>query len=59
MAKNKKFKYQPVIKHYNHPIRIDFDNVGIHKGRVICVRCNKFVKWASADEVRIYKEMNK
>jgi hypothetical protein len=54
-----KYKYEPVKKHYNHPITITFDNNGIHHGRVMCKRCNVFIKWASKEEVRIYKEMNK
>ena len=52
-------KYEPVKKHYNHPVIIEIGDFKPHKGKVICKQCKEFVKWANVDEIRIYKEMNK
>ena len=52
-------KYEPVKKHYKHPIRIEIGKFGIHKGKVMCKLCNEFVKWANPDEIKTYKELNK
>ena len=52
-------KYEPVTKHYKHPIYIKVGNYGPHKGKVMCKLCNEFVKWASKQEINVYKELNK
>ena len=52
----KKNKYEPVKKHYKHPISIEMGS-GPHKGKMICLSCKQFVKWASKDEIRVYQEM--
>jgi uncharacterized protein (DUF3820 family) len=52
-------KYEPVKKHYTHPISIKIGKFGVHKGKVMCKLCNEFVKWATKEEIKIYKEMNK
>jgi hypothetical protein len=54
-----KIKYDPVKKHYKHPISIEMGSFGPHKAKFVCQLCKEFVKWASKDEIRIYKEIDK
>jgi hypothetical protein len=50
-------KYEPVKKHYRHPISIEIGKFGVHNGKVMCQLCNEFVKWASKEEINTYKEI--
>jgi len=58
VKKKPRIKYDPVKKHYKHPISIEMGS-GPHKGKVVCLLCKQFVKWASVDEINMYKEMNR
>lgn len=49
-------KYEPIKKHYKHPIYMLYGKFGPHKGKIMCKLCNEFVKWANEKEI---KEMNK
>lgn len=53
-----KTKYEPVKKHYNHPITMQFGDYKPHKGKIICKLCNEFVKWASPEEIKIWRKTN-
>lgn len=53
-----KIKYEPVKKHYNHPITIQFGDYKPHKAKVICKLCNEFVKWANPEEIKIWRKTN-
>jgi uncharacterized protein YwgA len=52
-------KYEPVKKHYKHPIYIVKGKYGPHVAKVYCKLCNEFIKWASKSELQIYEELNK
>lgn len=43
--------------HTNHEIKIVKGPFGPHYSKMICLQCNKFVKWANQQEYEIYKEL--
>ena len=52
MSLTMKKVYNPTIEHQHHPIKFIKGVFGPHKGKIVCILCNKFVKWANKDEVK-------
>lgn len=51
-------KYEPIVIHYKHNLKLVCGRFGPHTAKFICTDCNnKFVKWASKDEVNAYKHL--
>jgi hypothetical protein len=50
-------KYEPIKKHYKHPMYIQIGNYGPHKGKMMCKLCNEFIKWATIEEINTFKEI--
>lgn len=49
--------YNLPIKHIDHEIIVKLGPYGPHHSKIICVKCNKFVKWATEQEYIIYQEI--
>lgn len=43
-------------KHKAHKIAISETPGLIHKGKLMCIKCNKFIKWANEEEIRVFNE---
>lgn len=52
-------KYDPTIEHLHHDIIMMKGSYGPHHYKMTCKKCNKFIKWATKQEYKIYKEMIK
>ena len=52
----------PLEKHRTHQIQVIEGPIGTnkpgltHAGKLMCVKCNKLIKWATQEEVDLYKE---
>ena len=52
-------KYDPTKEHLHHKLIVKIGPYGPHYAKMICKQCNKFIKWASKQEYKMYKEINK
>lgn len=46
-----------IDKHINHKLTYIKGPFGPHRGKFVCVPCNKFIKWAKSNEVKTYKKI--
>lgn len=51
-------KYEPVKDHFQHELVLKRGS-GPHKGKFVCKQCNKFVKWATREEIDEYHMLKK
>lgn len=51
-------KNKIIDKHLYHELKYVVGPYGPHHGKFVCVVCDKFIKWASRDEIKIYKKID-
>jgi len=50
-------KNKIIDKHLYHELKYVVGPYGPHNGKFICISCDKFIKWANRDEIKIYKKI--
>jgi hypothetical protein len=54
----KKPKYNPTVRHENHPAEIRMMSTGPHKAELRCVPCNRHIKWLTPAEVTVFQMLD-